>query len=82
MKKIQVLILLLIGALVFANTKTASYSFRCYKCEAQAKENHYVSSCPGCPTWRMFALEKDGQLVYRCQHGHTLYIDVKTGEQK
>lgn len=67
---------------VSAKVKRASYSIKCYKCEQHAKKYKYEHSCPGCPTWRMFEKEsKKNLVVYRCAHGHTLYITVENGEE-
>lgn len=84
-KKILLIFLILISAILLcSNSISRSYSIRCYKCENYAKEHHYERSCSGCPTWRMFELETKNNpyLVYRCAHGHTLYVDPKTNEKK
>lgn len=80
MKKF-IFIMMLIMTSAFAE----SYSIRCYKCKEYAESHKYVSSCSGCNAWRSFKDENDknkGYLIYKCEHGHILYIDVKTGERK
>lgn len=80
MKKIIFILALLLGTMLLS--AKASYSIRCYKCEEAAKRHRYEASCIGCPTWRIHAEETPEYFVYHCKHGHTLYVDKKTGEKR
>ena len=71
MKKI--IIMLILGILLLGSTP---FSIQCYKCKKDGVRS--VAS-------RSFADEhgkNTGYSVYRCQYGHVLYIDDKTGERK
>lgn len=61
-----------------SNPLSSHYSIKCYKCKKQAETNH---ACYGCVATRRFDecnKEIDGELymVYKCQHGHTLYVNL------
>lgn len=76
MKKfiISFLVLLLCLASVFA--WTGNYSIKCRRCIENTKNSSPTDFliCHGCPTWRCYGHEPKGYMVYRCPHGHELYI--------
>lgn len=76
MKKLFGCIILLSLVLVSAFAWSGHYSIKCYRCielTKQAKPTDFLI-CNGCPTWRCYGDEPDGYMMYRCPHGHTLYI--------
>lgn len=86
MKKILVIFGFIFGVILgkaaFGTGVPSAHFIKCYKCDEYRKNNH-VYSCPGCNAWRMCELEKAGThtFIYKCQHGHTLYINTETGER-
>lgn len=85
MRKFLILILLVSIGLVFADEKenTGAHFVQCYKCKSAAVRMRGYAGCTGCPAWRRYDLEK-GQhehMVYKCQHGHTLYLSYQ-GDKK
>lgn len=73
MKKI---ILILLG--MFLLSSSTPYSIKCYKCRKAGV--HAIAN-------RSFADEYSGRpepeyCIYKCQYGHTLYVNYDTGDRK
>ena len=62
------------------------YSVLCYKCRDHSKRANGYYGCWGCPSWRRYDIPNkvvNGEkcMVYKCQHGHTLYLSVETNNR-
>ncbi len=79
MKKFLILFLALcVAASAFA--WTGHYSIKCRRCIEITNQAHPQDflKCHGCPTWRCYGEEPEGYMMYRCPHGHELYIKSST----
>lgn len=84
MRKILALIMFVFICSAFAEKNTGVHFIQCYKCKSATVRMRGYSGCTGCPAWRRYDLEK-GQhehMVYKCQHGHTLYLSYQGNEKK
>ena len=77
--------LLLLGVLIICFCTTSnlfawsgSYSIACPRCQEVTKQASPLDFlyCHGCPMWRCYGQEPKGYMVYRCPHGHEVYIDI------
>ena len=61
-----------------------NYSIKCYKCAENAKHRRGYGMCMGCPTYRTYEFEVvNGEkcMVYRCNHGHKLYVSIESNKR-
>lgn len=85
MKKLIVLLGIVFSlGIVSAKENSGTFSIACYKCkEATLNSKRGYSDCLGCPAYRRYDLEKGHEyMIYKCHHGHTLYVAYKGGERK
>ena len=93
-RKIILVALFVIVSALFAgsikdyNTKNkpniGNYSIKCYKCEENAKHRRGYGMCMGCPTYRTCEFEiVNGEkcMIYRCYHGHKLYVSLESNKR-
>ena len=88
LKKLIILAFILITMILFTSsnskTKIVPFSIKCYKCynETLPYSNSHVFSIAN----RSFKDEQNpkykGYCIYRCQHGHILYVNYDTNERK
>ena len=87
-KKLILVIFIFITIILFTSSNNKSkiipFSIKCYKCynETLPYSNSHVFSIAN----RSFKDEQNpkykGCCIYRCQHGHILYINYDTNERK
>lgn len=93
-RKIFLVALLVIVSALFAgsvkdyNTSNkfnkGNYHIRCYKCAESSKKRMGYGTCMGCNAWRTVEFKTYGGekcMVYRCPHGHTLYVSLESNKR-
>ena len=87
---IKLTLLIVLGMIFYTSAKKVNvpYSIKCYKCMEDYKKRNKAEY----GTWytianRSFKDEYDnrkmkGYCIYRCQHGHILYVNYDTGDKK
>jgi len=89
LKKLSMIVLVITSIMLFTSsnakkTKSIPYSIKCYKCYNQTLpySNSHVFSI----AYRSFKDEQNpkykGYCVYKCSHGHILYVNYDTDEKK
>ena len=89
LKKITSILIILFLITIFTSsnsqkTKSVPFSIKCYKCynETLPYSNSHIFSIAN----RSFKDEQNpkykGYCVYRCNHGHILYVNYDTNERK
>jgi len=64
-------------------TNNGCYHIKCYKCAELAKK-HKTGECYGCNAWRTVYFKVVGGekcMVYRCSHGHELYVSLESNKR-
>ena len=89
LKKITAILIIFLTIILFTSsnankTKSVPFSIKCYKCynETLPYSNSHIFSIAN----RSFKDEQNpkykGYCIYRCQHGHILYVNYDTNERK
>ena len=89
-RKIKIIILVLVGLFMLTSSSTKKkvnvpYSIKCYKCweNKMPYTNMGVRSIANRSFKDEYTGRKmEGYCVYRCQHGHILYVNYDTGDRQ
>jgi len=80
MKKLLLILLIFISSSL-TYSFDGKFSIRCHACTVEFRTGVNAFGCIGCPCGRAYSMEswleeRTGKhyMIYKCQHGHTLYI--------